>query len=238
MELAIIAAGTGSRLKEEGINISKPLVKIQNIPLIKRLISSAVKNGVIKVNCIINEESPDLKEFLLSNDFGCEIELIIKSTPSSLHSFMELAPMIKDNHFCLATADSVFIEDEFNKFFSYSVKQDEFDGVLAVTSFVDDEKPLFVEVDENLQIKKFSDVKCEGSFVTGGLYFFSSKIFDEIGNAVSNNMNHLRNYFRLLLSSGYKLKAFEFSKIVDVDHLSDIKTAEDFLAGHQNKISI
>lgn len=39
----IIAAGEGQRLRDEGINKSKPLVEIKGIPLIQRLIDNIVK---------------------------------------------------------------------------------------------------------------------------------------------------------------------------------------------------
>lgn len=39
----------------------------------------------------------------------------------------------------------------------------------------------------------------------------------------------MRNYQRQLIAEGLKLKAYPFSKIVDVDHAEDIKKAEDFL---------
>ena len=42
-------------------------------------------------------------------------------------------------------------------------------------------------------------------------------------------MSRMRNYQRQLIAEGLKLKAYPFSKIVDVDHAEDIKKAEDFL---------
>ncbi len=39
----------------------------------------------------------------------------------------------------------------------------------------------------------------------------------------------MRNFQREMLVSGLRLKAYEFDKIVDVDHAGDIATAEAFL---------
>ncbi len=64
IELAIIAAGEGSRLKTEGVSVSKPMVKINGIPMIKRIIDIAVHLGIDSVNCIINENAIDLKHIL------------------------------------------------------------------------------------------------------------------------------------------------------------------------------
>ena len=40
----------------------------------------------------------------------------------------------------------------------------------------------------------------------------------------------MRNFQRALLWAGLRLKAFPMGKVMDVDHISDIKKAEKFLA--------
>ena len=39
----------------------------------------------------------------------------------------------------------------------------------------------------------------------------------------------MRNFQRQLVKDGLRLKAYPFSKILDVDHASDIEKAETFL---------
>ena len=46
MKFAIIAAGEGSRLAMEGIEEPKPLIKIQGVPIIERLVKIFAKNRV------------------------------------------------------------------------------------------------------------------------------------------------------------------------------------------------
>ena len=41
----------------------------------------------------------------------------------------------------------------------------------------------------------------------------------------------MRNFQRQLVADGLKLKAYPFTKILDVDHASDIVKAENFLTG-------
>jgi hypothetical protein len=49
--------------------------------------------------------------------------------------------------------------------------------------------------------------------------------------AVENGVSRMRNFQRQLVADGLHLKAYPFTKIVDVDHVSDIQTAELFLSG-------
>lgn len=230
MNLAIIGAGESSRLKAEGLKVSKHLIKINGEYLIERIIRIGRENDLDKVFCIINSHEPELKEYLLTNNFGIPINLIVKDTDSSMHSLFELSSHLTAEPFVLATTDSVFLENEFSDFLKYCSVNDKSDGVLAVTQFIDDEKPLCVELDNENNITIFSDTKDGFSWATGGIYYFNPRIFELIQKALNSQTVRLRNFLRLLLNSDYKLKAFPFSKIVDVDHINDIKTAEDFLS--------
>ena len=46
---------------------------------------------------------------------------------------------------------------------------------------------------------------------------------------MAEGKSHMRNFQRELLSDGMHLKAYPFSKILDIDHASDIEKAETFL---------
>jgi NDP-sugar pyrophosphorylase family protein len=235
VDLAIIAAGEGMRLKNEGINVSKPMVKVNRIPLIERIINIAVDYGIKSVNCIINENSKDLEEYLTDKNFSVPVNLIVKSTESSLHSLYELSKIITAP-FLLTTTDSIFLKDEFNSFLDAALNKDIADGVFAVTDFIDDEKPLYVAVDDNLRITGFYDENNRFNFVTGGLYFFRRNIKNEVKEAVDNGVVRLRNFQRFLIKKEYRIYAYPFSKIIDVDHATDIEKAENFLMKNTEKI--
>ena len=48
---------------------------------------------------------------------------------------------------------------------------------------------------------------------------------------MEKGMSRMRNFQRQLVADGLKLKAYPFTKILDVDHASDIVKAENFLTG-------
>ncbi len=232
MKLAIIGAGEGSRLREEGILVPKPLVLIGGEPLIGRIIRLSAQNGISSVHLIINDAFAEVKDYLSKTDFGVSIDCELRSTPSSMHTLFALAPKLTGESFCMTTVDSVFREDEFARFVAFAASTKDADGVLAVTDYIDDEKPLCVALDDNQNIIRFADSREGFKWATGGIYFFSPRIFDEIPNALKSGISRLRNFLRLLIDSGYVLKAFPFSKIIDVDHARDIEEAEKFLSEH------
>ena len=230
MNYAIIAAGQGSRLAQEGANVPKPLVKINGEPLIGRLIRIFTQNKAECISVIVNEDMKEVKHFLDSVAVDCELNVVVKSTPSSMHSFYELSKVMTQGRFCLTTVDTVFREDDFAKFIKAFERTEAIDGLMAVTPFVDDEKPLYVEADSKMNIKAFLDEREDADlFVSGGVYALGDKARKVLDECVGNGVERMRNYQRALLTSGLKLNAFVIEKIIDVDHVSDISKAERLL---------
>lgn len=233
MHFAVIAAGEGSRLKAESIELPKPLVEINDVPLIERLFSIAIRNGAESISCITNEEFYEVHRYIKSRKFDIPFNFVIRSTPSSLHSFYALRPFLENKSFCLTTVDSIFKEVEFSNFIAEAESHTEYDGLLAITDFIDDEKPLCVELDNKSRIINFEDTAENLKFATGGLYYFSSNILDEMDEAINSGMTRLRNFLKMLVKKKYNIYAYRFSKMIDVDHYKDIKTAENFLNSFQ-----
>ena len=230
MNYAIIAAGEGSRLVEEGVEQPKPLVRLNGKPLIDRLIDIFIENDAESINIIVNEEMKEVQEHLKKKALKVPLNLIVKSTPSSMHSFFEISRLLNGGKFCLTTVDTIFREDEFSGFIQSFIADEKHDGMMAVTGFIDDEKPLYVAVDDEMKITGFLDTS-DGSekYISGGIYCLSGNALPVLNKCMENGIARMRNYQRELINNGLKLKAYPFGKIVDVDHAGDIEKAEQFL---------
>ena len=117
---------------------------------------------------------------------------------------------------------------EFQNFINVAASNN-YDGLLAVTDFIDDEKPLCVEINDDMKILGFADSSENFKLATGGIYYFSPSVLKEMDAAIENGMMRLRNFLKLLIEKDYNIHAYKFSKIIDVDHAQDIKAAEEFL---------
>lgn len=233
MKFAIISAGEGSRLSQEGVKLPKPLVQLSGTAMIDRLIHVFAENGADEVVVIINNEVPLTKAHLAELEQKSEVPLrvIVKTTPSSMHSFYELSPYLREDRFCLTTVDTIFREDEFSEFIR-AFKASGKDGMMAVTDYIDDEKPLYIGTDENLSITGFYDSAMPGTkYISGGIYCLTPKAIGTLEYCISHGMARMRNFQRQLVADGLKLEAYPFSKILDVDHAGDIVKAEAFLNG-------
>ena len=232
MNYAIIAAGEGSRLVQEGVKLPKPLVNLNGTPMIKRLIDIFLRCNATSLSIIVNEEMHQVREYLESLDIPVPFRLVVKSTPSSMHSFYEVSRHFEEGKFCLTTVDTIFHEEEFKKYIeAFENDSTGADGFMAVTSFIDDEKPLYIDTDTDLNITAFKDAAWDGvKFISGGIYGLTPPALRVLENCMENGVSRMRNYQRALVDAGLKLKAFPFEKIVDVDHAGDIETAAAFAA--------
>ncbi|MDR2847640.1 MAG: NDP-sugar synthase [Bacteroidales bacterium] len=230
MNFAILAAGDGSRLAAGGIDVPKPMVRLNGVALIDRLTDILVRNGAESISVIVNERNRQTVSFLQNKPFPVPLHLVVKSTAGSMHSLYELRGFLKDGDFCLMTVDTVFRESEFAAYLQTFRDADEIDGLMAVTDFIDDEKPLYVETDEGMYITDFCDTRQSGSrYVSGGIYCLRPAALQVLDDTMANGMTRMRDFQRQLIRHHLKLKAFAFSKIVDIDHPHDIETAENLI---------
>lgn len=249
MKFAILAAGEGRRLREEGAAMPKPLTEINGETLIDRLIRIFNANGAKEIVVIVNEETDLVKRHIqnkyptiLGNSTGIStrqdlqklatVRLVTKTTPSSMHSFFEISKYLEDSKFCLTTVDTIFNESDFHEYIEAWSRSDA-DGLMAVTPFIDDEKPLYVSVNNSMGITGFHDslsTSADGcKYVSGGIYGLTPKCISTLKHCIAANMSRMRNFQRQMVSDGLKLMAYPFQTILDIDHIGDVAKATQFL---------
>lgn len=234
MHYGIIAAGEGSRLAQEGVELPKPLVKINGKPMIGRLLDIFMEQGAESIAVIVNRQMTEVAEYLRGRiaDSTVKIDMVVKSTPSSMHSFYELASVLESRgRFILTTVDTIFRREDFSRYAeAYAQAPAEVDGMMAVTSFIDDEKPLYVAADKDMRIRAFRDTaEADTNFISGGIYGLNSSAFGVLRHCIDTGVSRMRNFQRALISSGLDIRAFDMGKIIDVDHAGDIRKACEFL---------
>jgi NDP-sugar pyrophosphorylase family protein len=229
MKAGIIAAGKGERILGRGISIPKPLIPIGGEPLIARVIRAATHVKVTSIACIVNDLNPAIADYLRSHSWPVPLELVTKTTTSSMESLFSLAPFLSDAPFLLLTVDAVFRFKTLERFLAKARGMKDAQGVLALTRFIDDEKPLWVRVDAHQKIVVIGEAARPSRYVTAGFYYFSPDIFTMTHAAKAKRLNALRQFLGFLMESDFPLYGIPVSKTVDVDYPEDIEKAEKFL---------
>lgn len=244
MHFAIIAAGEGSRLREEGIQEPKPLVPIQGQPMIDRLMAVMVRCGAESISVICNSAMPEVCRHLEQVKLDVPLHLIESQTPSSMHSLALLSHQIPEGKVIVTTVDTIFREADFAAYVDAFRHSD--DSLFAVTPFVDDEKPLWITLSSHdaspyPAITSLTDARpsVEDPVVSGGIYGFDTRTaWPVLHRCISEGQFRMRNFQRALLASGVAIRACVFDHIMDIDHASDVAKANAWLGGARRILAV
>ncbi len=228
MKAGIIAAGHGDRLRAAGIATPKPLLAIGGRPMIARAIDTARTAGASSIAVIVNAETDAVRSFLETNDFGIPIDLVQRTTASSAESFLALRPLLADAPFLLLTVDAIVAPAAVRALTAWAMVCPEAAGVLGVTRLVDDEKPLWAELDPDDRIVTLGD-PTRAHHVTAGVYFLKPVVYSLADARGSSGWSAFRLLLGALLAQGHPLYGYDVGACIDVDRREDIAAAERLL---------
>jgi NDP-sugar pyrophosphorylase family protein len=143
----------------------------------------------------------------------------------------------------LTTVDTVFREQEFARYVAdFERLAARGGGLMGVTDYVDDEKPLYVESplldlprrgiretrNEDLApITGFFDEPKGCRYVSAGIYGLPPVALDTLRACIERGESRMRNFQRALVADGVALWAWPFTQVFDIDHVEDIKKANE-----------
>jgi len=226
---AIIAAGRGERLRASTRDdIPKPLVMLGGEAMLSRQARALLDAGASSVVAIINSETARIaKETSL--EVPPSVRLIVRDTANSMETMLALGDVLAPGWFIASTVDAVIPQMELVRFVNESRKKIEecrdksLAGVLAVTRWRGEAKPLFADVTENGLILRLGNRQT--STVTAGLYVLSTRIFEHAADARRAGLDALRRFLAMLIERGMALDAIELEGSIDVDEASDLDAA-------------
>jgi NDP-sugar pyrophosphorylase family protein len=229
----IFAAGFGSRLQQSGR--PKALTPVAGRPLIDWILDDFENAHISEVAIIINEQSLAVRAHVDAGHRSCRVRWIVETTPSSMHSFLRVVETLADDGddgpFLISTVDTVAPPGTFGRFVDASGPVLAADMVLALTSRIDDEKPLTVEIQPHpagagVEVLRFGG---QGAYATAGYYLVRASVLREAAAGRAANLGALRLFFGHLLDCGYSVAGICMPDSIDVDRPADIGAAEMLL---------
>lgn len=193
-------------------------------------------NNATEIVVICNEQMSDVASHLKMiqdeglNGLHVPLRFVIKSTPSSMHSFYELRHFLRDEPFILTTVDTIFDEREFHDYvLSFQDKiAHGTDALMGVTDYIDDEKPLYVGVDNVMRINGYYDTpQADSRFISAGIYGLTAPSLNILEACIEKDESRMRNFQRALVAAGLRIEAFPLTKVFDIDHIDDIRKADE-----------
>jgi NDP-sugar pyrophosphorylase family protein len=216
----IIAAGHGTRLRADGYRVSKAMTPVGGRPLIEHALSRFRAAGLDRVTVIVNEESDDCRRWLSEHGQGLDLDLIVRTTPSSYASFELVAARLAGFATVITTVDVIMPVDAFQHFLASAARFPDDAVVLGLTDHVDDDNPLWGTLDADGRIRRLGGDR--GSHVTAGIYWLPP----QRAAAPTAGFDRLRDYLKWLIDEGHPVYGVVLPLVFDVDRAHDVEAAE------------
>lgn len=233
MHALILAGGEGSRLRADGVATPKAFVEIGGRPLMFRLVETLRGLGCVSITAAVRQSVLDEAVTVRRDALEAGLNVVPCDTPSSLHTLARGLEAVPPGPILCTMVDTVMRADDWQQLFGRADRllQDGADACIAVTSYVDDEKPLWVTRRADGMVRSFESEPVRPALVTGGVYFLSSGIRELAPRVVSLGVVRMRGFLRWLVEHGYHVATADVERIVDLDRGRDLAQAVTWLGG-------
>ena len=224
----MIAAGEGSRLSRSHPDAVKPLVPVAGRPLSHWVVGTLRAAGARGLTVLTNSRGSAVPPSLSAAFPGFAFDFVTADTASSYESFRLVSRLLAktEEAFLISTVDALVPAGDVARFWA-ECRAARADAGLALTAHVDDEKPLWADVDEAGLVSAIGDDARTRRRVTCGLYYMTRAAAQRLPEASTHA--RLRDFWRTLVASGARVSGPTLSKTLDVDRPEDVVAAEAYL---------
>ena len=224
----VIAAGEGSRLSLSHPGTVKPLIPVAGRPLSHWVVETLRAAGARDIAVLTNSRGGAVPPSLSAAFPRLAFDFLTADTASSFESFRLVSRRLaeREDAFIVSTVDALVPVPDIARFLA-ECRAARADAGLALTAHVDDEKPLWADVDEAGLVSAVGDDARTRRHVTCGLYYMTRAAAARLPEATAHA--RLRDFWRTLVASGARVSGPILSKTLDIDRPEDIAAAEAFL---------
>jgi len=227
----ILAGGEGSRLAASGVATPKALVPIGGVPQLLRLARTFERLGCASLTCMVREGvglAPIAGDLARVSP---HLKIRVCRTPSSLHTLVLGLEQVPPGEVFCSMVDTVMPTVDWARAYQMSRRAlgGGADAALAVTPFIDDERPLFAAYGDDHRVTSIGDEPVTPPRVTGGLYAFSGRARVVARATLAAGHSRMRALLGELVRQGYDVRAVEIAKIIDLDCKGDLEGANAWL---------
>ncbi len=231
MAAGIIAAGEGSRLSH--LSVVKPLAPVAGKPLINWVVDGLAFAGCERITVLTNSKGTAVPPSLSTAFPKTKFDFVTADTASSFESFrlVSLRLAETESDFVVSTTDALIKQEDVKRFVA-ECRASRCDAGLALTGHVDDENPLWADIDEVGLVTGLGTNAKTKRFVTCGLYYMTKLAAGRLPAAAEHQ--RLRDYLSSITAT-LRVAGVVLSKTLDVDRPSDLSMAEQFLTAENYK---
>lgn len=223
----ILAGGEGSRLAASGVTTPKALLPVGGVPQLLRLARTLERLGCLSLTCLVRDDvSLDpVADDLARLRVPCQVRTC--RTPSSLHTLVDGLGVAPPGPVFCTMVDTVMPQADWTLMYREAGRAlaAGADAVLAVTSFINDARPLFVAADADGQALAIGSAPMRPSLATGGVYGFGAAARTMAGAVLAAGHERMRAFLGAMVRQGRDVRVVRIAKIIDLDDRGDLDLA-------------
>ena len=179
MQAIILAAGMGKRLKELTNDATKCMVKVNNVTMIERMLSSLDKRNLERIVIVVGYKAEKLVDFIQRYRFKrpiCFVENKIYNKTNNIYSLYLAKDYLLEDDTLLLESDLVFEEAVLDR-----ILENPYPSLALVSKYESWMDGTVVEIDDEGNIlrfrskKEFKFKKTENYYKTVNIYKFSKE---------------------------------------------------------------
>ena len=214
MKVVILAGGQGSRLKPITDYIPKPLIPINNTPILEWQIRYLKKFGINDIIICTGYKTDQIENFLNKKKFGVKVRFSIEKAPLGTGGALKkIAPLIKEKSFLVFNGD-IITNINLKKMLA---KTNSIAGIELRTNFG------IIETADG-KVKKFREKKeIANVWMNAGIYHLNRKILKDLpvkGNIESTTFPKYARNGKLNFIKFKNVKWYSIDSYKDIENCS------------------
>jgi len=224
----VIAAGAGLRLTRGRPGVVKPLVPVAGRPLSHWVVAGLGSAGAGSITVLTNGRGGGLPPSLSAAFPGISFDFMTADTGSSYESFVLVCRRLagRADAFLVSCVDAVADPGDVSRFWE-RCRASRPDAGLALTARLDDDAPLWADVDAAGRVTALGEDARRRRLATCGLYYMTRGLAERLPEPPAHA--RLRDYWRALVASGARVRGAVLAEAFDVDRPEDVAAVEERL---------
>jgi len=228
----ILAGGEGSRLAADGVAVPKALIDVAGRPQVVELAGTLTESGCRSVTIMVRAGFVAQVRDAVAGAGLRQVTTESCLTPSSLHTLAAGLGAVPPGAVVCAMVDTVMPRADWSAVVAGIRRGLSRDRamVLAVTEYVADESPLWVERDAAGDVMRLGPEPVSPPCVTGGVYGLSPAARILAQEAPGQGLERMRHFLRWAVDRGMRVGSVSVPRIIDLDRRDDLEQARAWLA--------
>ena len=250
MQAIVLAAGMGKRLKELTNDATKCMVKVNNVTMIERMLSSLDKRNLERIVIVVGYKAEKLVDFIQTLSIQtpiCFVENKIYNKTNNIYSLYLAKDYLLEDDTLLLESDLVFEEAVLDR-----ILENPYPSLALVSKYESWMDGTVVEIDDEGNIlrfrskKEFKFKKTENYYKTVNIYKFSKEFskthyvpfLEAYCKALGNNeyYEQVLKVITLLDKPEIKAVCLTNESWYEIDDVQDLDIAESIFADESDKL--